>query len=57
VITYGFFEINNPQIKVSSYNLPVQFQGILKIIACDLKLTKNLSKKKIQKNPKKLLKI
>ncbi|AEA38695.1 transcription initiation factor IIA gamma chain (nucleomorph) [Cryptomonas paramecium] len=51
------FEINNPQIKVSSYNLPVQFQGILKIIACDLKLTKNLSKKKIQKNPKKLLKI
>nr|UXY86664.1 transcription initiation factor IIA gamma chain [Cryptomonas paramecium] len=51
------FEINNPQIKVSSYNLPVQFQGILKIIACDLKLTKNLSKKKMHKSVKRFLRI
>lgn len=40
------FEINNPEIRVSSYSLPIQFNSSLKIVACDTKLISNsLSKK------------
>ena len=40
------FEINNPEIRVSSYSLPVQINGPLKIVACDTKLIVNSSGKK-----------
>jgi hypothetical protein len=40
------FEINNPEIRVSSYSLPVQINGPLKIVACDTKLIANSSSKK-----------
>nr|UXY88059.1 transcription initiation factor IIA gamma chain [Cryptomonas curvata] len=40
------FEINNPEIRVSSYSLPVQINGPLKIVACDTKLIANSSGKK-----------
>jgi transcription initiation factor TFIIA small subunit len=40
------FEINNPEIRVSSYSLPVQINSILKIVACDTKLIVNSSSKR-----------
>lgn len=40
------FEINNPEIRVSSYSLPVQINGPLKIVASDTKLIANSSGKK-----------
>lgn len=39
------FEINNPEIRVNSYSLPVQVNGPLKIVACDAKIIANISKK------------
>ena len=47
------FEINNPEIRVSSYSLPVQINGPLKIVACDSKLISNhMSKKSKNKTSK-----
>ena len=40
------FEVNNPEIRVSSYSLPIQINGALKIVACDSKIISNFSGKK-----------
>nr|UXY87076.1 transcription initiation factor IIA gamma chain [Cryptomonas sp.] len=47
------FEINSPEIRVSSYSLPIQINGPLKIVACDSKLLINpLGKKSKFKSTK-----
>jgi transcription initiation factor TFIIA small subunit len=47
------FQILNPEIRVSSYSLPIQINEPLKIVACDTKAITDLSSKKSKKKIKK----
>mmetsp|Transcript_23654 Transcript_23654/g.59890 ORF Transcript_23654/g.59890 Transcript_23654/m.59890 type:complete len:125 (-) Transcript_23654:89-463(-) len=43
------FHVSNPEIRVSSYSLPVQMSEPLKIVASDSKLISEIGPKKVRK--------
>mmetsp|Transcript_63085 Transcript_63085/g.150538 ORF Transcript_63085/g.150538 Transcript_63085/m.150538 type:complete len:127 (+) Transcript_63085:1635-2015(+) len=43
------FFVLRPEIRVSSYSLPIQLNCPIKIIACDTKMVSNIGKKKKRK--------
>jgi hypothetical protein len=48
------FFVTNPEIRVSSYSLPVQLKNPVKIIACDTKMVSDIGKKNKKKKLSKL---
>jgi hypothetical protein len=43
------FFVHRPEIRVSSYSLPIQLSCAIKIIACDTKMVSSIGKKKKKK--------